>query len=371
MANSKVILDDEVLIDLTSDTIVPSAFTIGVTATAANGEKITGSIKADNTIQLITKTLSSFYENSTVTAVGPYAFHRYASLTAVSMPNCLSIGKNAFYSCSNLRSISFPNVTQIGHQAFAACRYLSDITTFSNVTFIDSYAFLSDYSITAAIFPKVVSMSGGAFSYCTNLSIASFPLLTEIPEYAFMGCSGLTTVSFPAVTTIKNGGLRNCSLLSYAYFPSLISIGQSAFVGNGFYSISVPLLQTLSSDCFAACELTSIYLSNVTAIPYGGFYNCQKLDTAIFPIVSYINANAFYMCYRLISLYLLGSVVVSVTGDPYGQTPISSYSTIAGRYGSVFVRASLVTAYQSAKYWSGISSKIVGLTDDQISDLLG
>ena len=44
MAINKVVYDDETLIDLTSDTVTPESMLLGVTATSASGEKITGTL---------------------------------------------------------------------------------------------------------------------------------------------------------------------------------------------------------------------------------------------------------------------------------------------------------------------------------------
>ena len=261
MANSKVILNEETLIDLTSDTVTSSAFQTGYTATSANGEKITGTIRKNYTKEIIEKTISVRYENSTVGAVGSFAFFSCPSLIGVSMPNCSVLHEYAFANCSRLENIYFQNVTDIGSSAFSACSYL-----------------------TSAIFPKAVFIGQSAFDGCRSMSYASFPLLTNV---------SFTTFRF-----------------------------------------------------------------------------CVMLHSLVLPAVSVINGNAFMSCLRLTDLYLLSNSVVQLTTSTiFSSTPIGGYSDTAGQYGSVYVRASLLTDYRTAENWSYISSRIVGLTDSQISDL--
>jgi hypothetical protein len=53
--------------------------------------------------------------------------------------------------------------------------------------------------------------------------------------------------------------------------------------------------------------------------------------------------------------------VTALGTNPFTSTPIGGYSAVAGQYGSVFVPASLLTAFQTATNWSSIASRIVGV----------
>jgi hypothetical protein len=81
-----------------------------------------------------------------------------------------------------------------------------------------------------------------------------------------------------------------------------------------------------------------------------------------FPACTYIGSNAFKECYNLTSLYLTNSVVCTLNNsNAFSSTPIDGYSASTGTYGSIYVPASLLTAYQSATNWTYFSSRFVGI----------
>ena len=99
---------------------------------------------------------------------------------------------------------------------------------------------------------------------------------------------------------------------------------------------------------------------------------CEKLSTASFPKCTKLAGQSiFAKCYKLLSLYLLGSDVVTLSNsNTFSSTPIAGYTaSTGGVYGSIFVRASLLTAFQSATNWAYFSSRMVGLTDEEIAAL--
>ena len=106
--------------------------------------------------------------------------------------------------------------------------------------------------------------------------------------------------------------------------------------------------------------LTEISGSN-TSIGPGAFAYCFSLTSVSFPVCTYIGSYAFRYCYNLISLTLGGSTVCSLPySNAFTPTPIGGYSTSAGRYGSIYVPASLLASYKAATNWSYFSSRFVG-----------
>ena len=60
------------------------------------------------------------------------------------------------------------------------------------------------------------------------------------------------------------------------------------------------------------------------------------------------------------SLYLMGSSVVSsLVATAFNTTPLSR--SINGKFGSIFVPASLLAQYKSARNWKAYSSRMVGI----------
>lgn len=70
MANSKIIFDGEVLIDLTSDTITSDKLLYGVTAHGADGEAITGSCDYDANTQSATAKIAEVLTGQTFYSKG-------------------------------------------------------------------------------------------------------------------------------------------------------------------------------------------------------------------------------------------------------------------------------------------------------------
>ena len=141
------------------------------------------------------------------------------------------------------------------------------------------------------------------FSGCSLLTNPSFPVATMIGSYAFTYCTSLGQINFPEATTIKS-----CA-----------------------------------------------------------FANCHRLTTASLPKATTIGSYAFSNCYNLKSLYLMGSSVCTLSDRwVFNSSPIGGYSTSAGTYGTIYVPASLLTAYQTATNWTYFSSRFA-VGDDIIT----
>jgi hypothetical protein len=81
---------------------------------------------------------------------------------------------------------------------------------------------------------------------------------------------------------------------------------------------------------------------------------------ASFPNCTSISSYAFANCSNLLSLYLLGSSIISLSTDVFMGTPLSDYTTSTGGvYGSIYVPASLYSDYIAATNWSLYSDRIV------------
>ena len=157
-----------------------------------------------------------------------------------------------------------------------------------------------------------------------------------------MNCQGLTEVSFPNATSIGTSAFTRCQHITTATFPECTAIGSYAFYDDS--------------------RLINISFPNCLSVGWAAFYNCYSLTTASFPKCAEIYHEAFVLCYNLVSLYLMGSSVVSLhASGAFRSTPIGGYSTSAGQYGSIYVPASLLTAYQTADYWSDYASRFVGV----------
>jgi spore maturation protein SpmB len=84
------------------------------------------------------------------------------------------------------------------------------------------------------------------------------------------------------------------------------------------------------------------------------------MSVASFPNLRYISGGAFTLCTKLVSLYLLGSNMVTLTSSAFVSTPLMQYS-YTGDYGSIYVPASLYSSYIKAAYWSAMSARFVSV----------
>ena len=167
------------------------------------------------------------------------------------------------------------------------------------------------------------------FARAECINNESFPMLTTISGiYNFASCPALTTISFPMLTTISgSSNFYTCDVLTSVYFPKYSYTGLTPYM----------------------------------------FERCYSLSFVSFPATSRLSgAHMFRSCYNLISMFLLGSSICQLgntIASMFGSTPVSTYSTSAGRYASIFVPRSLVTSYKAATNWTTISSKIVAYED--------
>lgn len=279
---------------------------------------------------IIQRTISGVYENSTATLIGQGMFSANSEITSVSFAACSNISNYAFYKCTDLTTAYFPSCQRVGSYAFSSCYKLVNIY-FPMCSLIDNYA----------------------FAYCSSLTTASFPACTSLSADAFQSCSALTTAYFPSCSNVYGYAFANC--------PSLVEV-------------SLPVVRQISACAFSRTGLLFISLPSIAYIYSSAFYSCFTLSTVIIGSPEQsgggIMISAFAHCYKLKSFYLLQQISLSASGAFY-STPIAGYlSSTGGVYGSIFVPSSLYDTYISMNNWSYFSSRFVSLTDAQISNVL-
>lgn len=395
--------------------LVPANIASGVSIFGVTGTHSGGGGSGDSQEDaIITRTISGTYENSRVTTIGRYAFNSCNSLMSVSFPAATIIEPYAFWLCTALTYVNAPLVTSISSYAFMRCAMTS--VGFSSVTTIGDGAFMSCYSLMSVSFPLVTTIGSSAFYGCASLASVNFPLVTVIRPSMFGYCSALVSVSLPAVTTIGSSAFYGCSALVSADFPNVSSLWTAAFCSCvALMSVNMPLIKKVENYVFNSCSaLASVSFSAVYSIGNNAFDRCRTLSFVSFPAAYSIGAYAFRSCYALSyaefpavqSIYsnafafcsslaeiklgsaitLIGSyafsgcanlmsvnlteksTVPTLSANAFSSTPmlkpiVSEDMTTV--YGSIYVKASLVAAYQAATNWALISDRIVGVeTDD-------
>lgn len=243
-------------------------------------------------------------------------------------------------------------------------------------TLIGYYGCFFGTGILEADFPKLNLISGDSHFYnCQDLSRISLPLLTTISGGStFARCSEITTVNLPMLSRIIGSyTFMQCSKLESINLPLLSYVfGRGMFAScTSLTSVNLNSLITISnaSEMFRNCSnLNNISfpeLTTITSNTYCMFNGCTNLSVVYFPKLETVEniSYIFYNCSKLESVYFTGPQVISVstlTNVFYG-TPIYSSSYLNGRYGSIYVKSSLLTAYQTATGWSSYSSRFVGV----------
>ena len=239
---------------------------------------------------------------------------------------------------------------------------ISEITD-SVVSKVGEYTFCGRESLRVAEFPMAEAIVERAFYSCGNLASISFPRAEYVGTTAFGYCD-ISLASFPSASWIGSSAFASCSSLLSASFPIASEIGAYAFYDcHGLTNASFPSAESVGAYAFTKCsQLASVDFPNASTLMSNAFLSCQSLSTARFPSVASIGSYAFNSCFNLVELHLEGvPSVPSLGANAFNSTPIGGYSASAGRYGSVFVPASLYDAFLSATNWSSIASHIVSV----------
>lgn len=250
--------------------------------------------------------------------------------------------------------------------------YINAINDISKITIFDKIGYIAR-TINTAKAPDAELLGNHAFHSCSMLTSIDFPGCVGISSNAFEWCSSLRTASFKACKSIGASAFRMCSNLTTVSFPTCEYIGTYAFEScSSLISVSFPACTYIGTSAFSACySIKTAFFPECAYIPSSLFRYAAQLTTATFSACSYVGNSAFEKCYRLLSLYLLGSSVATLANtNAFSSTPISTYTQYAsGVRGSIFVRQSLLTEWKASTNWIAYSERFVGLTDAQISEL--
>ena len=324
---------------------------------------------------------------NSVTSIGGYSFYGFDSLTNITLPfvgaSADATGSSAVFGYifgsrsdsasgyisqkysdnnssyyhipSSIRTVTVTNQTAIPYGAFYGCSFIESIKIPENVRSIGAYAF---YNCTGLL--NLNSNEEGVFNIPS--------LVTRIEKYTFSGCGNILQLNSDTpftlninegVTFIGEHAFENCKLIKYIYVPNTVtSIGNAAFYNcSSVVEITIPFVGA-SSNATGASQLfgyifsgassssgtgriqqrygdssttyywipstiTTVNVTNQTAIPYGAFSGCSFITSISIPSnVTSIGAYAFYSCS---SLKRLNSNVDGVFNIPSAVNAINKY----------------------------------------------
>jgi hypothetical protein len=282
-----------------------------------------------------------------------------------------SIAAEAFYSNTGVTSVDMSactGLTSIGNSAFRGTTNLAAVTFPASLTLLDTYAFTGSGLTTVDLSgcTGLTSIGGAAFSGATALTTVTFPpSLQSIGGSAFQS-TGFTTVDLSAytgLTTIGANAFQSAAALTAVTFPpSLTSIGTYAFEATGLRTLTLP--------------------ASLVSIGNYAFQNTASLEWVKWPVSAtnaYIGRDAFKSAAKLSRVELpdnlrtsSGSSDCGLFGGAFTGTDLRVLivrSSNAGLYGglpdgayTVYVPDANVNTYKTKVFWSGIASKIFGIS---------
>ncbi len=211
-----------------------------------------------------------------------------------------TIGDGAFIDCAGLTSLVLSaGVTEIGYDAFRGCTGLESIAVDEQNTEFHSAGNCLIHTASGklvtgcknSVIPSdgtVKSIGDRAF-YCCDVQSVEIPdSVTDIGQYAFVGCKNLSFVKIGKnVTELPEGAFYLCDKLA---------------------SITIPAsVETIGDFAFKECsDLISVEISDgVTSIGEQAFWQCESLTKITIPdSVTNVGDYAFYKCQSLTSITL-------------------------------------------------------------------
>lgn len=209
--------------------------------------------------------VSSYFLDSKITRILPYAFSNQNSLTTLRLNQNLERIENfAFENCQNL--ISVTNVSDdmalyhIGKGAFADCTSLEEFTIPIALSVFDLSVFENCSSLSIVMVGDNENhpyfRADGGIIYNTDYTEIVFapmglvgnitirPTVTHIPDFAFKDRKFISSIEIPnGIQTIGIGAFENAeNLQSVTFEPNsfLSSIGERAFYNTAITSLTIP-----------------------------------------------------------------------------------------------------------------------------------
>lgn len=377
MANSKIILNGEILIDLTQDTVEEQYVSQGKKFHKANGEEAIGTMLdyTDDFIGTLDRSATEVYIPEGTTTIGEYAFYYMYDLRKIHIPNSVKkIDSGAFYGCYNIEEVYVESIEawtgiEFGYydcnpfeissnaKLYINGQPVTELIISEGVTEIKDGAFASSSAwsdVQSIILPSTLKKVGnGAFSGISNLQelhisdlggycqiewydYATHPLYNNTQAQIYLNDQPLSgVVEIPdGVTSISTYSFAYQSNITEIKVPnSIISIADNAFydlsltynifngvnyLGNDDYPYLVVMGVNDSS-------ISSYVLSDTTKVICGkSFYESSMTSITLPNSLKTINSQAFYNCASLTSIVIPDGVTLIGSESFYNCTSLTS-----------------------------------------------
>ena len=283
-------------------------------------------------IVTIAATVNINGENCTVTGILGSGDYSYYDNGKTGEDN-----RGAFANCKNIKCLKFADnsgVTFIGDHAFKKCSNLNTIENIpSTLKNIEKWCFEGTALVSVDLSnTQITTMKDGVFFDNTSLTSVKLPKgLKNFWDHAFCGCKALNNIVMPStVEGIYHNVFEGCESLSNVTFnDSYTTLGHHVFKNCPLAAVTFPnTLNSIGEYAFENTKLNTVDLSNtqITSLPNGCFYNCDKLSEVKLPkALKDIGNNAF-----------ISSAIASITFPPSLER-IGDYAFQRAKFANVVI----------------------------------
>lgn len=364
MAISKVLLNDDVQIDLTDKTVSDENLQYGFTAHKADGQQVIGGAEFDeqNTV-LCTGTSSGTLSAGSYGTVTNNVFS--CSCNNLGWDYCVVVRDLTFrqYEAKELDIVvefdyQITGLVSGGYIDVRSCTYGSGTQNPTGNTATTSYKVLyqvgngqtGDLSGHIKIGPtSILPSTSGTFSDSdwsglkmfahtgagSTVQISNVQFWFQMPvEDAIISRKFGGTYSNSEITVIRNGAFYSCTNLTGIDAPNVSIVNAYAFCYTKLSDISLPAMTSSVPEamCTGCSELPSFENSAVTFVGSSAFQNCTSLSSVSFANVTFVSSQAFQGCTSLTDIYF--PKVTDMGSSAFIQTQIGTV-TNSGNFPSL------------------------------------
>ena len=274
----------------------------------------------------------------------------YSQLSSVSIPEGVTaIAASAFYGCPQLRSVNIPaSVSTIGESAFYGCSRLQHVDL-ADVRKLGKKAFQDCKALESVVANRLEIVPQSAFESCLALtSVELCPYIYTIGEHAFKNCKALSQIQLPSkLTTISKEAFENCALTSLELPATLVTIGERAFKNcKGLTQVKLPdACVTVDKEAFRECtSLAEVDLGASLKLLGDHALRETVITTLVLPeTVTEVGKKVAEKCKNLTRIECHAILPPKLDG-------------VSNNKVEVYVPASSVNAYRSAKNWKSFKN---------------
>lgn len=270
MAVNKIVINDEIKIDLTADTVSPSTLALGITAHDKSGNVITGTMESGIPTSININTPSHLF-------LGGRLIDYRTVFTFNNVDNC----NYMFSGCSTVEDLSNVTINGSSNQycsfdgMFNRCSSLKKLPNFSGSYMLGDYPFTGMFRGCSSL----VSIPANLFNY--NFYLGD----SRGIAYMFFGCESLTTI--PNLSIGYNSAYTNgvtvdkygqwVNLYQFAFFEckSLTAITNIPVYSIADYQQKQDMFECTFTRTYNASSVT--FVTN-NGVPYASNINNSTID---------------------------------------------------------------------------------------------